>query len=114
MRAHTSRIRPPKIGQSKGFLPIKGFFANEEIQRHDKVVEIQKGDTLSELAMKVYGRYFNGNIHNKIRLANPQVSNLNNISPGQKIIFPDAPLVQPPPKPNKGADFKFPENSKRF
>lgn len=72
--------------------PIKEFSEKGEIQSRDKVVEIQDGDTLSELAMKIYGRYFSGNIHSEIRKANPQISSLSDIHPGQKITFPDVPL----------------------
>ncbi len=52
-----------------------------------KTVTVKEGDTVTEMAAKIYG-FVNDALVERIRKSNPEVRDMNWISVGQKIVFP--------------------------
>jgi nucleoid-associated protein YgaU len=49
---------------------------------------VHKGDVVSQLAIEVYG-FSNRNVIKLLQAHNPQIKNLNHVTAGDTIIFPD-------------------------
>ena len=55
------------------------------------MVAAGKGDFISRMAVRLYGHEVTNDILASIQKANPHISNLNLIEPGQKVYFPVLP-----------------------
>ncbi len=82
-------------GQSSGVVTIPFVTLTkviEAIHQSSSQYVIQKGDTVSELVAKYYGRYGTRPYQEGVKLfqaANPQITNIDKIYAGQKIYLPD-------------------------
>lgn len=82
-------------GQASGVVTIPFVTLTkviEAIHQSSSQYVIQKGDTVSELVAKYYGRYGSRSYQEGVKLfqaANPQITNIDKIYAGQKIYLPD-------------------------
>lgn len=82
-------------GQASGVVTIPFVTltqVTEVIKTHSQSYEVQKGDTISKLIARKYGRLGSKSYQEGIKLlkaANPQITNLDVIYAGQKIYMPD-------------------------
>jgi phage tail protein X len=65
----------------------KILLEEKDKESYETTVIVKEGDTLTGLAMTVYGR-INENILNLVHRHNPDIKNMNWIDIGQKIVFP--------------------------
>ena len=82
-------------GQSSGVVTIPFVTLTkviDAIHKNSSQYVIQKGDTVSELVAKYYGRFGSRSYQEGVKLfqaANPQITNIDQIYAGQKIHLPD-------------------------
>jgi LysM repeat protein len=82
-------------GQSSGVVTIPFVTltqVSEVIKTHSKSYEVQRGDTVSKLLARKYGRYGSKSYREGVKLfkaANPQITDLDVIYAGQKVYLPD-------------------------
>lgn len=82
-------------GQSSGVVTIPFVTLTkviDAIHKNSSQYVIQKGDTVSELVARYYGRFGSRSYQEGVKLfqaANPQITNLDRIYAGQKIHLPD-------------------------
>lgn len=82
-------------GQASGVVTIPFVTlsqVSEIIKQHSNSYQVQKGDTVSQLLARKYGRYGTKSYREGVKLfqaANPQVTNLDLIYAGQKLHLPD-------------------------
>jgi LysM repeat protein len=82
-------------GQSSGVVTIPFVTlhdVSQVIKQHSTLYTVQKGDMVSNLIARKYGRYESKSYREGLKLfkaANPQVANLELIYPGQKLHIPD-------------------------
>ena len=82
-------------GQASGVVTIPFVTLSkvmDVIQAHSQSYRVQRGDTVSKLIARHYGRYGSKSYQEGIKLfkaANPQVTNLNLIYAGRKVYLPD-------------------------
>ncbi len=64
----------------------------EIVKTHSQSYQVQKGDTVSQLIARKYGRYGSRSYQEGVKLfqaANPQIADLDRIYAGQKVYLPD-------------------------
>jgi LysM repeat protein len=82
-------------GQDSGVVTIPFVTltqVTEVIKAHSQSYEVKKGDTVSEMIARKYGRFGSRSYQEGVKLfqaANPQVTDLNRIYAGQKVYLPD-------------------------
>ncbi len=82
-------------GQASGVVTIPFVTlteVTEVVKQHSESYTVRKGDTVSELLARKYGRYGSQSYQEGVKLfqaANPQVKNLDVIYAGQKLYMPD-------------------------
>ncbi len=62
------------------------------VQKHSQSYQVQRGDTVSQLLARHYGRYGTRSYREGVKLfqaANPEITNLDRIYAGQKVYLPD-------------------------
>lgn len=86
-------------GQASGVVTIPFVTLTdvaEVIKQHSETYRVQKGDTISQLIARKYGRYGSKSYQEGVKLfraANPQVENLDLIYAGQRLYLP-APTIR--------------------
>lgn len=82
-------------GQATGVVTIPFVTltpVKEVIKAHSQSYEVQKGDTVSQLIARKYGRYGSASYQEGVKLfqaANPQITDLDHIYTGQRVYMPD-------------------------
>jgi LysM repeat protein len=82
-------------GQATGVVTIPFVTltqVTEVIKAHSQTYEVKKGDTVSEMIARKYGRFGSRSYREGVKLfeaANPQVTDLNRIYAGQRVYLPD-------------------------
>lgn len=82
-------------GQDSGVVTIPFVTltqVTEVIKAHSQSYKVKKGDTVSEMIARKYGRFGSRSYQEGVKLfqaANPQVTDLNRIYAGQKVYLPD-------------------------
>ncbi len=82
-------------GQASGVVTIPFVTLTDVkkvIKEHSEIYQVQRGDTVSRLIARKYGRYGSNSYEEGVKLfkaANPQVSNIDLIYAGQKLYLPE-------------------------
>ncbi len=76
-------------------VPERTDFSEAHVKDDGKMFVVERGDTLSKLSIKAYGRT-NDRVLELIQKSNPRIRDPDLILPGQKVIFPPLPESQPP------------------
>jgi type II secretory pathway predicted ATPase ExeA len=99
--ASSSKVQPapserqPEASAAPNIVPVKlppapssASAATTAVTRPQPTVMVREGDTLSKIAMRLYGSFEEDDVRedvSRIRAANPQIKNANLIYPGQSI-----------------------------